>query len=163
MIPLKDSYQIVNRYRQRLPVDVASLAAELGIPVERVPMDNAISGKLTNHGDRMSISVNSRHSRTRQRFTIAHEIGHAILHNYLIGEGITDNAAYRANGVAGNPNIGPREETEANKFASSLLMPAEAIIELQNQELNREQMAQALDVSPSALDVRLSATQRRRE
>jgi len=65
MIPLKDTYEIINRYRQTCPVDVESLSAALGIPIDRVPMDATISGKITNHGnDRLAIIVNSKHSKT---------------------------------------------------------------------------------------------------
>jgi len=163
MIPLKDTYEIINRYRQTCPVDVESLSAALGIPIDRVPMDATISGKITNHGnDRLAIIVNSKHSKTRQRFTIAHELGHAVLHHHLIGDGITDNSAYRAEATTPHPKIGASEETEANKFAASLLMPAEAIIDLQNRGLEPKDIAARLGVSLSALEVRLSAGSRRR-
>jgi len=162
MIPLKDTYEIINRYRKTYPVDVNGLCAALGIPVERVPLDNSISGKLTSHGNNQYvITVNSRQSKTRQRFTIAHELGHAILHNGLIGDGITDNAVYRANVTNPCSKIGPAEETEANKFAANLLMPAEAIIELEDRGLEPQQIADELEVSLSAFQVRRSSNQNR--
>jgi Zn-dependent peptidase ImmA (M78 family) len=142
---------------------VESLSAALGIPIERVAMDKSISGKITNLSDnQFKIIVNSKHSKTRQRFTIAHELGHAVLHNHLIGDGVTDNFAYRAVEATPHPNIGASEETEANKFAANLLMPAEAIIELQNRGLKSKEMAEALGVSQSALEVRQSAGSRRK-
>ena len=124
-------FEIVNHFRKQIPVDVEGLALALGVPVKRIAFPPDISGAITKIGsDKFMIGVNAEHSGTRQRFTIAHEIGHFVLHRHLIGKGITDTIAYRSDGDSPNPNIGPKEETEANKFAANLLMPAESIIYL---------------------------------
>ena len=57
--------------------------------------------------------MNTNHPAVRQRFTLAHELGHAVLHH---GSKHID---YRRNFSAPDD---PRE-VEANKFAAELLMP----------------------------------------
>jgi Zn-dependent peptidase ImmA (M78 family) len=151
-------FEIVNHFRKQIPVDVEGLALALGIPVKKIALGPNISGAIKKIGpDKFMIGVNAEHSTTRQRFTIAHEIGHFVLHRHLIGDGITDNIAYRSDGDNPNPNIGAREETEANKFAANLLMPAESIIHLREEERLTEasQLARRLEVSPAAMEIRL--------
>lgn len=62
-----------------LPIDVFLIANNKGIDI--IPGDlGDISGLLFRDGSRITIGVNQNHSETRKRFTIAHEIGHLILH-----------------------------------------------------------------------------------
>ena len=69
--------------------------------------------------------VNSLHAPVRQRFTIAHELGHAVLH---AREGIHLDQAFRlrfrdqTSAMAIDP-----EEIDANSFAAELLMPADEL------------------------------------
>src|SRR5207247_3101306 len=71
------------------------------------------------------IGVNSPHAPVRQRFTIAHELGHAVLH---AREGIHLDQAFRlrfrdqTSAMAIDP-----EEIDANSFAAELLMPADEV------------------------------------
>lgn len=156
-------FEIVNHFRKQIPVDVEGLALALGIPVKKIAFPPNISGAIKKIGpDKFMIGVNAEHSETRQRFTIAHEIGHFVLHRHLIGDGITDTTAYRSDGDSPNPNIGAKEETEANKFAANLLMPAESIIYLREAENLRSstQLARRLEVSPAAMEIRLDPLDR---
>jgi Zn-dependent peptidase ImmA (M78 family) len=157
MRELKDILKIIEDFREKIPVDVGGLASALGISVKKVNFSGDVSGQLMRLGeDQFIISVNAHHSPTRQRFTIAHELAHFVLHRHLIGAGITDNCAYRAIGSTGNPNIHRREESEANKFAANLLMPADSIISLQNNGIeDTNLLARKLGVSPRAVEIRL--------
>ena len=104
------------------------------------------------------ITVNENHSKVRQRFTIAHEIGHYILHRNKIGDGITDNKLYRSStcGRFRNLNIGGKEETEANQLAANILMPFELIDQLIRQGFKLpEKLAEKLEVSTQAIKIRL--------
>lgn len=88
---------IIREYTQEKgpPLDPVFLANKLGLAVQFELMDENISGVLEKQNDgKFHIKVNSRHHPNRQRFTIAHEIGHFILHNHLIGNGIQDNKAF---------------------------------------------------------------------
>lgn len=63
------------------PVDPARIAEEiLGVVVVEVDMPPDMSGMLVREPARVVIGVNEGHSGPRQRFTIAHELGHFHLH-----------------------------------------------------------------------------------
>ena len=79
------------------PVDVERIAFAEGLRVERRNIGDA-DGFLEDG----VVIVNGDHARTRQRFTIAHEIGHLALHADTTDE---------------------HSEREADQFASALLIP----------------------------------------
>src|SRR5947207_9307240 len=63
------------------PVDVAALAVAEGARIKREVLDADVSGLMVRGPDgRVSIGINREHHSNRQRFTIAHEIGHMLLH-----------------------------------------------------------------------------------
>lgn len=91
------------------PVDPFALARSMGIDVQAsrgVPY----SGMVTSGLDGAQIVVNASEVPWRQRFTVAHEIGHIFLHP--LGQ------AFRDETFSGN-----EQERQANAFASALLMP----------------------------------------
>lgn len=96
------------------PVPVEEVATKLQIKIGREPSDD-FSGILIRKDGKALIGVNSTESHVRQRFTIAHELGHFILHPQK--EAFVD---YRDN----QKDImrTPREK-QANAFAAALLMP----------------------------------------
>src|SRR5437764_8218104 len=62
------------------PVPIELLAHRLGAQITYAPYEGDMSGILFRDADRTIIGVNAQHGKARQRFTIAHEIGHLILH-----------------------------------------------------------------------------------
>src|SRR4051794_27355690 len=63
-------------------VDVAALAESEGALVVAEPEPNDFSGFLYQSGNSAPvIGVNSKHPLNRRRFTIAHELGHLLLHS----------------------------------------------------------------------------------
>lgn len=85
-------------------------------------------------------------SEARDRFTIAHELGHYFLHYRLAG---LQEAKSFGRGARN------RAETEANVFASALLMPKESFVEAWNSSDGDEwRVARRFDVSPAAASVR---------
>lgn len=113
----------------RAPVDVEGLAREMGYEVvfDRFPGD--LSGTLIRDDDgSITVGINSFHHEVRQRFSIAHEIGHAHLHVqpkalnqslvYVDPPGPT--VLFRDGRAAEGRHS---EEIDANRFAASLLMP----------------------------------------
>lgn len=84
------------------PVDVEGIARAEGLRVERRELGE-LDGQLV--GSR--IEVNARHSLVRQRFTIAHELGHFVMHS---GHGTDEHS-----------------EREAEVFAAALLMPPDLL------------------------------------
>jgi Zn-dependent peptidase ImmA (M78 family) len=151
-------YSTIADAQKNAPVDPAALAAKLGISVEPMWLNDDMSGALVMVGpDKYEIHVNALHPQTRQRFTIAHELGHYVYHRALLGEGVNDNRAYRTTTADKlfNPRIGPKQETEANRFAASLLMPMEAVERLRGQGMSAADMARHLGVSQHAMSIRL--------
>jgi Zn-dependent peptidase ImmA (M78 family) len=101
-------------------VRVESIAEDLlGLAVERAEID--CSGMLL-PAERL-ILVNAAEPETRQRFTIAHELGHWVCQCL---EGETEPVYCRAEEVTLDPRTKARER-EANVFAAELLMPEEAV------------------------------------
>ena len=99
----------------------------------------------------------------RQRFTAAHELGHAVLHRDRM-RGFVEDAAVSEGDDTADPM-----EAEANRFAAELLMPEE-VIRARAEELKRElrmsicprgvleyRLAAELLVSGQAIRFRLSA------
>lgn len=146
------------------PVDVERLAAHLGVVISRSTFkDGDVSGMLVRQDGRSPVvGVNDAHSAHRQRFTIAHELGHLLLHP---GREIVLDRPVRVNLRDKNSSTATdREEIEANAFAASLLMPADLVrSELQRlpadvrQDPDRSAAALAarFEVSDSAMGFRL--------
>ena len=112
---------------ETLPVPVGDLARKMGVEIRYSPFDGDISGMVFRHEERVVIGVNSLHHPNRQRFTIAHEIGHFLLHK---GKEVHVDRTFRVNlrndvsSQATDPT-----EIEANRFAAELLMPYDMIID----------------------------------
>lgn len=149
----------IRRAQARAPVDLRGLAAEYGIKLHEAWLPSGVSGELVpKGGDTFQINVSASDNPRRQRFTIAHELGHYFLHRHLIGTGVDDDRAYRSTSVGRYHNmaIGPREETEANRFASNLLMPQHLIDDLSARGITTpSELAKELNVSLPAMRVRL--------
>lgn len=99
------------------------------ISLEYVEMDSTLSGSLSKIGGSWVIRINKYHSLTRQRFTIAHELGHYIFHkdDDDSQNEFVDTTFFR--GMTSN-NL----EYTANRFASDLLMPEEDVRKLIDNE-----------------------------
>lgn len=158
---LSEQYQIINSFRRQVPVDVDRLAEALGVTVRYAYLNPEISGMLEREKKTRDyiITVNASHPPTRQRFTLAHELGHYMLHRHLVGDGVDDDRAYRSTEVGRyhNTAIGPRQETEANRFAANVLMPHDGIDRVRSTtRLNSPRaLAEAFGVSEHAMSIRL--------
>jgi len=103
------------------PVPVELVAKHLELRVELSDLGADCSGVLVRHNGGAAIGVNWDHHPNRQRFTIAHEIGHYRLHK---GDTYVD-GRYLVHFRDLESGSGTKsEEIEANKFAAALLMPA---------------------------------------
>lgn len=120
------------------PVPVERIAKALGIKVQRVALDDDLSGLIYIDGQRPIIGVNSRHHPNRRRFTLAHELGHFVLHSDALAGQVHVDRGFRvlmrdqksASGTDGR-------EIEANQFAAELLMPKAFILA----EISRRKIA----------------------
>lgn len=141
------------------PVNIEAIIRSLGISLDKkARLDASISGQLERLGpENYKISVNDDGNYFRARFTMAHELGHYLLHAHLIGEGVDDSLAYRSepDGNFYNQNIGPSEETEANKFAAGLLMPKSKLTAEDAVGRSIVDLAKLFQVSQKAMEIRL--------
>jgi Zn-dependent peptidase ImmA (M78 family) len=131
------------------PLTVAELAQALNIVVRYEPMNDDDSGRLKKDKKNSTwvMTVNSLHHPHRQRFTMAHEIAHRICHAAQ-NDDFKDDVFFR-NGES-NPT-----ETEANRFASEILMPAKDFLYFVERTSTKvEDIAEHFHVSSLAVRVR---------
>ncbi|MEB3416848.1 ImmA/IrrE family metallo-endopeptidase [Alteriqipengyuania sp. WL0013] len=109
----------ISRHLAGPPVQIGNLAHGLGLQVLSAAMPSEISGQIRQRPEDLvyEIKVNLADAAVRQRFTVAHEIGHFLLHKADIdGDGITDTILYRS-------SLSDKKEAEANRIAAFLLLP----------------------------------------
>jgi Zn-dependent peptidase ImmA (M78 family) len=143
--------ELLSRYWDRqLPIDPVKIATMAGISVYgrggRGDMDYHYSGYYRIFNGMPSIEYNVSEPPVRQRFTVAHEIGHFAL-------GHQD-----APRDAGNfQSSGDPRERQANRFAAELLMPASLVTQYyQNGLVNSvDDLASNFGVSRDAMGYRL--------
>ncbi|EKF9738680.1 Ribosomal protein L22 [Vibrio cholerae] len=147
----------LTHFQQNSPTDVEALAERLGIECVGEIMPDNVSGYIERVDEfKYRIAYNAFHPRVRQRFTIAHELGHFYKHRDILGRGTGDNKAYRSIETGhDNPNVTQVHETEANAFAADLLMPRALIEKWRDEGLSFSDIRHKLDVSESALRFRL--------
>lgn len=153
---LKDS----GAYRVPVPLDI--VIAHLDLRMNSVELEDDLSGILVVEKKRGIIGFNAKHAPVRQRFTIAHEIGHYFLHakNAASRLFVDRYVVYRRDDESTKGN--DQEEVEANAFAASLLMPEALVrqaITTKNLDLDDEdaiaELAKQFSVSSSAMSYRL--------
>lgn len=157
MYSLKEALGIIREHQNELPIQTVPIANALGLKVYRVPeWPDDLSG-MVRKNDEISggfdIFVNAAHGETRRRFTIAHEIAHAILHPHLIGDGITDDALLRS-------GLSNAVEAQANRMAADILMPWHKLNPLIGKgEVGVAELALKFQVSEQAMSIRLGVPQ----
>ncbi len=153
-----DPLKLAERYWGDIPVPVFTILDELGLGPEFQLMENNISGWIERQSDdTYRVAINEQHAHVRKRFTAAHELGHFIYHRNLLGAGVGDTRAYRAEGTRfPNAAIRPVHERQANSFAANLLMPHASINALRVQGVTTvPDLAERLQVSQDAMRIRL--------
>ncbi|NDV28434.1 ImmA/IrrE family metallo-endopeptidase [Desulfovibrio sp. JC010] len=153
-MPIQSAKTILKEYWDgRLPVDPARIATGLGVRVEKSfgeITNNAgqpLSGEFTLENGEPVIKYNVTEAAVRQRFTVAHELGHYVLQH-----------GPRHRDEAQNFSINNYDlyEVAANNFAAELLMPSEAVSYLLSQGKNTLQsLADSFNVSTVAMNIRL--------
>lgn len=103
-----------------VPTQIEDIARALDIRISRAPSTD-FSGLLIRKDGHALIGVNSNEAPVRQRFTIAHELGHYALHPQK--DAFVDFRKER------NPREArPPRERHADMFAAALLMPRKHLI-----------------------------------
>ena len=140
----------------KVPVDVIKIANANDIKVYEGDLDKKTSGAIRykKEEDKFEILVNKNDVITRQRFTIAHELGHYFLHqDYLKSEEIHIDIMYR---IAEKGNDTEKErEKQVDYFAGALLMNRTLLEKLHKENNSIQELADLFNVSVSAMTVRL--------
>lgn len=143
------------------PVPVERIAKTLGASVRYAPLDDALSGMAYVKDGVPIIGVNSLHHPNRQRFTIAHEIAHLVLHRDYITAAVHVDTTFVLNRDEKAATGTDALEIDANAFAAELLMPADLLREAVSKEVDLEDesavagIARKFKVSTAALQNRL--------
>lgn len=127
------------------PIPVDKVANFFSLEIVYYPnFPDSVSGTIIKDEDLHAIGVNQNHPRVRQRFTIAHEIGHYIMghdENKIIDDTFDKSTD---------------KEKEANKFASELLMPYALLkLDIEKERQDIPGLARKYEVSEQAMSIRL--------
>lgn len=142
--PRMSAADVLSRYwNGSVPVDPIAIAYAMGCEVYADP-----SLQESGMAEGRRIHFNPRDASVRQRFTIAHELGHIALGHTANGTRYRDDFSSAARDWA---------EIEANGFAAELLMPAEAVrrVVRSGRFASIQAMAQLFNVSGTAMTYRL--------
>lgn len=150
-------------------VDVKMIAQKKGINLIEYDFGDDISGVLLYDGNEATIGFSKNNGYNRQRFTIAHELGHFILGHQRKGVFVDTPEKYFTpkfrNRISETGE--DKQEVEANAFAAALLMPRELVLQvidkIKSQHLYlgenynwTDQLAGFFGVSPQAMLFRLN-------
>lgn len=146
-------YILKNNYITEPPIDIKELVGnyDLVIKYAKFPENMAnVCGFLDIVNK--EIYVNVEDSPYRQNFTIAHELGHWIMHKEMIAK---DPSAYKV--LMRQPIGGEKDyrEIEANAFAANLLVPTEMLKVCKKANLSSQEMVNIFGVSSSVIGFRL--------
>lgn len=149
-----DQVNIILNNHSELPIKVGKIAKELGITVKRATLQAGISGEIRELNGQVITRINRHDVKERQRFTLAHEIAHFLIHRDLIGDGIVDDILYRS-------VLSDELEQQANRLGADILMPWNLVkerlklLEGKRIETKIETLAKEFEVSITAMQIRL--------
>lgn len=134
-----------NFWDYSLPVNPIAIANKLGI---QVFMSDDLGGLGGYYEQKTNeITINENDSLPRQRFSVAHELGHCVL-----GHG----SSPRDNNTRYNQGNYSIKEYQANAFAAELLMPKDAMqVMVEMREMELAELCKTFDVSENAMTIRL--------
>jgi Zn-dependent peptidase ImmA (M78 family) len=133
------------------PVPVLEIAEENGVDVVFVDFGkhaDTVSGLCD--FDEAKILVNKDDHSNRQSFTIAHELGHWVLHKDLFE---ADPDSYALLPRFHKPDRANTMEQEANHFAANLLVPAKLLLPVKTAPVSS--LANVFGVSKTMMEFRL--------
>lgn len=145
------------------PVSIEKLASLVGATIRYRPLNNDLSGMVQRIDDKTAIiGINSYHADVRKRFSIAHEIGHLVLHedeSLHVDENVRSVVQFRNE----YSSLGiDDKEIEANQFAAEILMPEQMLAKDVSKSKDRgpeaviEELAELYDVSIQSMTIRLT-------
>lgn len=143
-----------------LPVPLERIIKSKGVRIQYAPLDMELSGMAYVRDGQSVIGVNSLHHPNRQRFTIAHELAHHILHASMLNGSVhVDKVILKRDPLAARGV--DTTEIQANNFAAELLMPEALLAKFMGPgfDIGDDEalatLARRFKVSSSALQYRL--------
>lgn len=137
-----------------IPTPIEDLAYKLNIKISKAPSTD-FSGLLIRKDGHALIGINSNEAPVRQRFSIAHELGHFFLHPQQ--DAFVDFRKEAKKGEIRSPR-----ERQADMFAAALLMPRQSLLKdfkrIAKEGMGEdtiEVLAKQYDVSEEAMRYRL--------
>ncbi|HLP88195.1 MAG TPA: ImmA/IrrE family metallo-endopeptidase [Nostocaceae cyanobacterium] len=151
--------KILESFGDSLPINLDAILKAYNLSVRKEKLEDKTSGMLVIKDGYAIIGINANHHPNRQRFTIAHELGHFLLHQTVSNIFIDSSLVFLRDEKASEGT--KRQEIEANTFAAELLMPELVLIEkAHNLPLDDDQVVKKLadefGVSVQALTIRLT-------
>lgn len=138
---------------QSIPVNLAHIAKEMAVVVAFAPLGQACARVELLPRRKPRIVIDREQLRERQRYGVAHALGHIALHHLRPGRAhaIEVSDSYHC-------NVEEPIDREANDFALRLLLPAAALrLHLQAQPLARlEVLAELFQVAPILVKQRMA-------
>lgn len=138
-----DSFRVKCKISRYGIIDLFKECERLGYKLLRYPLgDNADLGFTVKRDNDIVIFTNSCSRLSREIFTLAHEIGHVILH-------LDDENSFIDDSVTINGRSTDEKEQEANYFAACLLMPSDDVgrfIDLEIQDFQEKGLS-AMDIA----------------
>ena len=130
-------------------VDIEKIITSKGIGIiYDDSLDSSQSGYLKKINGNWIIGVNKKHHKKRQRFTLAHEFGHFILHK-------NEDTMFEDEVLFRDENL-TSIEYAANRFAAELLMPQNLFVSsIKKGETSLEDLAEKFEVSTLAVKNRV--------
>lgn len=134
------------------PIDIKKIAKLLGFEIVPFDFPDTISAVIRINGTTKVIGVNKNHVEARQRFSIAHELGH-----YLSGhENFTHEKKIVVDPERKYLDPQYREEQESDDFAAELLMPESMLKkDVLEKDIEVSELAKKYDVSEQAMLIQL--------
>lgn len=145
---------IIQNYISEPPIDIINIAINEGLTVLEAAFEDTEEGVISGYLDvsKKAIYINAEDNYNRKKFTIAHELGHWLLHRDKIGNELDDYAIlYRKSLGKLNENY---LEKEANYFAANLLVPIDFLEKYMSEGLSVKELAKVFSVSEDVIGFR---------
>jgi Zn-dependent peptidase ImmA (M78 family) len=157
----KAAQTILNSVGYNIPIDIERIIQSYNIEIRSQSLEDSMSGMLVIKNGRAVIGINQAHSKTRQRFSLAHELGHYLLHSKSTQVFVDASTIFFRDELAAEGS--DLVEIEANMFAAELLMPEQVLRQMiRQQPLDAfddravQRLAAKFGVSVQALTIRLA-------
>lgn len=147
----------IDVYLAEYPVKLGAIAERLGVKVLLSTLPRGTSGQIGKEDGDFVIRINRHEAKHRQRFTLAHELAHYLLHR----ERIEADGEWSENVLLRAPNQPIQIEYEANRLASDLVIPshllARATADYTGPMTSEviEDLARRFGVSTAAMEIKL--------